>query len=480
MRTFAHYIYSCFSAALRCPPKRDDMKKTRYALLPLLLAAIAMLTAACDSDSTYEVTSSRDCIVTSASLGTFYRMVNAKTNAGKDTTYRAAITGSYYPLSIDHHGQRIFNADSLPVGTLVDRTIFSEFNATGALLIRSLATGEDSIFSRTDSIDCSVERFVTVYATDGVSRRTYSLRLNVHREEADSFVWRKVEAGGALPASLAQDSVRLVSRAADRALLLYGTHEGRNVVAERKDDAWTRHEPALAPDPLSVVADAAGRFYGITSDGPAVSTDGMEWTPVAPAGSVDRLVVAGRSMLVGMKDGAFVRSVDGGATWTAEPADEPQHLPVADVRGCVLKSLYDNDIEEYIVTGRDAAGATAVWRRTVDKSAAAGDGWYYLPPVDDQSFHCPALAEPQLFTYDGVTCLVGRQQDGGVPVLYVSRDNGRTWAVGEFPFPVEEAARVAVAADADNFLWVVDGKAGDLWRGRYNRLGWQQPPMAFE
>lgn len=444
-----------------------------------MMAAIMSL-AACDSESTYETTSSRDCVVTSATLGTLYRMTAGKNTSGQDTVYRSAVSGVLYPLSIDHRNQRIFNADSLPPGTDVSRTVFAAFNATGTVGIRSLATGQDTLFTRTDSTDCSVERFVTVYSADGESRRTYSLQLNVHREEADSFVWRKVAAGASVPQALARGAMRLVSRAADRALLLYGTQGRQSVVTQYKDGVWTAPAPVSLADPLTVTVAGGDRFFALSADGAlALSADGENWQPAAGAGP-DRLVVAGGQLLVGMKDGAFVSSPDGGAGWTADAADEPRHLPVADVRGTVWQSTYDDRLEEYLVTGRDADGQTVVWRRTADRSAAGDAGWYYLPAIDDEAFRCPTLLAPQLFTYDGCTWLAGQPQADAAPRLYVSRDNGRTWLQGQLPFPVREAGAVAVAVDADHYIWVIDGRTGDLWRGRYNRLGWQQPPMSFE
>jgi hypothetical protein len=32
---------------------------------------------------------------------------------------------------------------------------------------------------------------------------------------------------------------------------------------------------------------------------------------------------------------------------------------------------------------------------------------------------------------------------------------------------------IAAAADDSNYLWVVLGGSGQIWRGRLNRLGWE-------
>ena len=169
------------------------MKRKQSSLLSAAVALIILLTNACNTDSTYDVASSGDCIVTAATLGTLYRETTAKTPDGRDTTYRAAVTGALYPLHIDQVNNRIYNTDSLPTATEVERTVFSIFNVAGIAAIRSIATGQDTLFVKTDSTDCSVERFITVYSSDSQSKRIYSLQLNVHREEADSFVWRTTQ-----------------------------------------------------------------------------------------------------------------------------------------------------------------------------------------------------------------------------------------------------------------------------------------------
>ena len=158
-------------------------KAVRAALLTLCLLA----TAACstDDDISVDISQYNDCIITKMTMGTMFRNV---TNA--DTTYRVGVTGSLYPLSIDHRQGLIFNNDSLPVGTDVTKVAFSELSSSGYLAIHSLWTGNDTAFVATDSTNCSTERLITVTAYDEVSKRSYRLHINVHQEEGDSMTWQ--------------------------------------------------------------------------------------------------------------------------------------------------------------------------------------------------------------------------------------------------------------------------------------------------
>lgn len=174
------------------------MKKNSIFSLILALAAGLTLATACDTSS--EVTesdSARDCLITSATMGTLKRQVHMVNAAGRDTTYTYTVTGAAYNLTIDQVNNRIFNEDSLPTGTRTDKLVFassSGISSTGTLAIKSLYSGKDTLYTYTDSTDFSVNREVSVYDTYGERKRTYTFDIRVHRQEADSTAWQQVAA----------------------------------------------------------------------------------------------------------------------------------------------------------------------------------------------------------------------------------------------------------------------------------------------
>lgn len=174
------------------------MKKNSIFSLILALAAGLTLATACDTSS--EVTesdSARDCLITSATMGTLKRQVHTINAAGRDTTYTYTVTGAAYNLTIDQVNNRIFNEDSLPTGTRTDKLVFassSGISSTGTLAIKSLYSGKDTLYTYTDSTDFSVKREVSVYDTYGERKRTYTFDIRVHRQEADSTAWQQVAA----------------------------------------------------------------------------------------------------------------------------------------------------------------------------------------------------------------------------------------------------------------------------------------------
>ena len=457
------------------------MKSIRFTSWPALVLPLLLLAASCSTESTYETDGTRDCVITAATMGGLKRTVTLKNAAGKDTSYVVNLTGALYPLYIDQLNNRIYNADSLPVGTHVEKTVFSAFNATGTVLIKSLRTDADTMFVMTDSTDCSVPRQLTVYAPDGLTRRTYRLEVNIHKEEGDSFRWDRVCTGQPELARLAGGHRAL---AADGRLLVFGTADGQPRLLQCSTDApseWTA--TPLPPDfDVRSVQRFDGRFFALVGGKVCSSADGTEWTPTGSILAPDALVAAGTQQLFALAGGQFYSSPDGVA-WTADEADRADQLPTGKATGTRVPSVTDPLMEDIVVVGRNAQGEPVVWRRNIDLTGTNSFGWYFLPGIPDYAYNCPALTATSVVTYDGGTVMTGLDGTDNVAPLYWSQDNGRTWLPDELATPLTAesgATNVSAATDEEGFLWLVAGGSGEVWRGRHNRLGWTEPQTSFE
>lgn len=454
------------------------MKKYLSGLMALLIAiTLSAGMTACDSENTYDVTTSGDCIVTSATIGTVYRILHTTSSTGADSTYKAAVTGALYPLSIDHIGGRIFNADSLPTGTDAAHIVFSNFKSSGTLSLKSLYTDKDTAFVYTDSIDCSVPRTVTVWATDGLSKRDYRLEINVHREDADTFRWAHMTEGDFTLKGL-EGAHTLISHGG--IIYIYGVMAGQpTALSATTPGAWGQTPLPAGFDAASVRLAPTGVRYALATEGLVTSTDGLTWTPVATAFRPDALVAAATTEIAAIKNGAIYTSKDNGATWAEAAADEPAMLPLSHIRGTVAPSKTDKRTENILMTGRTATGQTVVWRKDVDLTNTLDLSWYYLPEVAEEALRCPALQEPSLMSYDGATLLTGLTDAATPAPLYISNDNGRTWHTGVPANPaygLAGAGHISATTDGEGYVWIMDSATGSLWRGRYNRLGWQIRP----
>lgn len=435
----------------------------------LLAVAFMGMQSACSSDDAIDASEYGDCIVTAAKIGTLSRTIHSKTSAGKDTLYSVTVQGVYYPLSIDHINGRIYNADSLPVGTRTDKTVFSAFSASGRLALRSLVSGEDTTFTLTDSLDFTHERFVTVYAYNGVGSRTYSVDLRVHKEEADSFRWTRVHGGEAALSALSD--MRLVRWGSE--LLVYGIMEGKTCVVSAdvaQPAAWNITDlSADGLQPRSVVQ-MGQKLYALGTAGLLSSDDGRMWSLVATDFRPEALVAAGRQSLYAQRDGTVYASTDG-VEWVAETLDEPAEWPLANYVSAAQLSRTDKQLENILMVG-NADGQAKVWKRVVDLTGHENFGWFYLPAEDKNPYPCPNLQNAALMTYDTGSLLVGNTAEGRL-ALYQSSDNGRTWVPDAITLPAGmTGTTVAAATDDDHYVWMICGGSGDVWRGRLNRLGW--------
>lgn len=453
------------------------MRANPFATL-LLSVFVALALCSCSTDSDYETTTSGDCIVTAMTLGTLNRYLVTKDAAGQDSTYRVTVTGSLYPLSIDHLNARIFNRDSLPYGTDISKVVFNAVNTTGILLIRSLHTAKDSAFVASDSTDFTLPRLLTAYASDGVSRRSYEMTLRVHREEGDSMRWNVVCSNFAPLTGLTE--VRTLAFAGGFHVFGYRGGELHHVsipytpqgVAD--ETQWTDRAIAVGLRTQSIVV-KDNCCLAIADDGCLLTTaDGWNWTQVETDFRPSALLAGGKSGWAAICNQAFWTSVDG-REWTQVENDEPTAVLVGDVASVCQPATGKYDREIHVAVGMKE-GKPVVWRRAVDLQGEEVYPWVNIPAVETSPYNCPLLPQPSLFAYDGATCMAGWTAEGQWSPVYCSHDNGRTWLPDEWKLPESSAGPVrpmAVASDEYDFVWWLDTSNGKLWRGRHNRLGWK-------
>lgn len=453
-----------------------------HALLAVTLVVLLSAMSACNSDDDTSTTSDlRDCNLSALTLGTLKRTMHTTSSTGADSTYTVSVTGSLYPLSIDHVGGRIYNVDSLPVGTEVSKTVFSTATSSGVIGIRTLTTNIDTTFTTTDSTDCSVPRLLTVYAYDGSSSRSYTLTLRVHTEYADTFRWSLLTENDTELQRL-EGTPRMV-QLEDSTLIAYGLMGSAPAAFIYKNGVTTSTTDLPAGfDPASVVRSRASQtFYGLADEGVVTSTDGLAWTAVGSSEKPDQLLCAGTNIIEALKDGAFISSTDGGVTWTADALDDADAVPATNVRGVVVPSRTDADFEDVVVIGRKSDGNVIVWRRNIDITGGDTYDWYSLPSTTGTNLVVPNLNDPSLSSYDGYSVLTGLTTSGAFAPVYVSRDNGRSWEQSYIKaLTLPSTDHVASCVGQDNYIYVLDVTNGTIYRGRHNRLGWNDEPTSFE
>ncbi len=439
-----------------------------------MLLLIFSATVGCSDDTDLYI-QSKDCIVKSATLGTLYRTLHTKNAQGKDSTYQVTVTGAYYPLSIDHLKGRIFNVDSLPVGTDVSRVVFSAFNSTGTNVITSLYSGLDSTFITTDSTDFTRPRIISVRTPDGLRKRSYTVDIAVHKEEGDAWTWENLRRENFLAALekpralVLGDSIYVWGR--------YGSKTNIAKAATTNMSVWTSENCSHNVNPRDVQI-FKGRFYALADSLLLSSADGKTWIESGSAQKFGALPAVGTKQIFALSDKTIFASADGIA-WSKSEANATEQLAAKEYAGVRLASPIDSTFEDILLLANDGTN-TKVWKKNIDLKDAYELPWNFYPQVAD-GYPCPNLSNAQAFAYDEKTLLTGTLPEGGIAALYVSADNGRTWRESpDYTLPEPAGAEnVAVAVDAKHFVYVMYTKSGNIWRGRINRLGWKKVETAF-
>lgn len=473
--------------------------KSKFAAFTLLLATVLLMASCLESDNDYTYTD--DCAISSFSVTTAKQNTFVKTSDGlRDSLVVKELTLSNYKFYIDQLNGKVYNPDSLPCGVDAKKLLCSVSNSSsGLVVIKKVKSDSLDYFSSTDSLDFSVDREVQVVSNSGLSVKKYTIHVNVHKEQADSFAWH------ATPICAELKNLQGIKTAAvNGKLLLLGTDGSNTLVYANNGTQWTKCETNLGHN---LAADAYKSLvtkddYAYISDGGNIvrTNDGKTWNIMGEATDVTRLVAASRYSLYGYAtDGRLMTSKDNGATWTvAEIDDELSLMPYGETTYASV------EIEGYAKTDRvmlfgtrDAATYPndkylTIWGK-IDEAAENSENqpWAYYGVSADNNHAAPLLSGISAVAYDGGVYMMG-QEEGKAPKFYKSLDNGITWredtATVMLPTNFNENATNAITAngtyaltvDKNKSLWLVNASNGMTWRGRINRLGWAKEQTAFE
>ena len=381
----------------------------------MMLLALVLTTSCLNSSS--ESTLYSDAAISSFSLGTLYRYEHVKTSAGTDTVYKRTLVGSNYKFQIDQVNHRIYNSDSLPLGTDVAHVICSIGSVSNSLItIKDLNSDTVRVYNSTDSIDFTSPREFYVYSTDGNGYTKYDVRVNAHQQDEYTLTW------------------------------------------QRMDDA-----PGPEPDNYDLPMDGIRQIIGSCStETYALSDDGrmMVWRHQVGRWEEDLL------------------------------DDDAQLLPTQDLALATYPMYLADDTEYVVLVGNRSTEqypqekTARVWRKIVDSGPFAPQShWTYMEHTDNSQMTLPRLKDLSMVYYDDALLTLGGEGIGGAvkepwAQFYQSRDNGITWKYNKYyqlPDGFDyQATKVLMYVDDDNYLWLICEGTGQVWRGRVNKLGWEE------
>lgn len=468
-------------------------------LLPFVIFfSVIFLCASCldDGDET-EFIFSDDTAITAFSLGTLNRHMTVKSSKGEDSAIVVAVTGSDYKFYIDQIKREIYNVDSLPVGT-DNKHVVCEITSknSGMVVIKDIDSDTLRYYNGVDSIDFSEPREISVFDMAGTGRRTYKVSVNVHNEYADTVMWNLMATEPQLARLTAMKAVENNGK-----IFVFGTDGASTLVYYTDADdghSWTLATPnfnmLVQSADYNNVAVKDGMIYLIANGTLLKSADACTWEQVAADVAVSRLAGAGGRKLYAFDGSGNIVSSEDGTEWTPETVDgDTRMLPDADICFAALPLKTNDNSERVIMVGNhenrlDDADTTAVVWSKVEEYAPNSENhsWTYYDNVVKDVL--PRLDNLVMTCYDGrLMAFGGDEMDGGkakaFSKMYFSKDNGLSWQGDKrFGFPEGFAgskSSFALVAGQGNFIWIVCGETGQVWRGRLSQLGWADNKTSF-
>jgi len=466
------------------------MNRKLLTISAAMLVAVAAVSSCLGDDDT---TTYDEAGITAFTMGTLKRTLHTTSSSGADSTYTGSVTGSSYYFYIDQVNGLIYNPDSLPVNTNVKRCVVTITTAKSSVVaIKSLTSDSLFSYSSTDSIDFSHPRTLRVISTSGNNYRDYTVKVNVHKEYADTFSWSRLANQQALAEMQQMRAVALGGKKYVLGLVGGVTRIMRTTTGS--DWAEVSTNVALA---TTDVVEHGGRLFALSGGQLYCSADAANWSVVATNMAIDRLMAGGTNAIYGMAYGLMYRSEDEGLTWTAEQLeDAAQMLPTEETAYAVLPLETNDSTESVVIAGSRSASVYAadtmgvVWRKLVEYgSGGRSASWEQLTTVPDYNFYLmPRLEHLTLVNYDdGLLAFggngIGGSQEKAFSRIWRSVNGGLTWKPAKnyaFPsgFSSSETSFAALSDDSGN-LWIFCGGSGQVWRGHLNRLGWDDSPTVF-
>ncbi len=450
-----------------------------------MLCSVPLLLASCFSGDDEDRMSYDDAAIIGFSVKGVKRLVHVKSSKGTDSTYVETFAANDYRFYIDQIKREIYNPDSLPLGVDVSKVVaaISAKNA-GVIGIRNADNDAVKYFNSADSLDFTKPRKVVVFNNAGTGMNTYTVHVNVHRQDGDAFNWSSQTKNEPKLAELT--AMRLLANGED--LYVFGNKgsEAKIYTAARKvADKWREITPniRLTSDFYRQVVLQGKTFYGYHDGQVVKSADAKNWSVVS-AVALKQLVGASNAKLYALTENhKIVVSADGGATWQAETLSPSNALlPEADLNFAVQPSKTNAGANQLFMAGTTGKRVSLWGKVEENDEKAENQPWTSYTPSAENRFALPNLTNLQVVKYgDALVAMggAGKGENSGVKAfseIYGSVDGGLTWkkhATLVFPegFHSSETS-FAMTADADHYLWMVCGKTGQVWRGRLNRLGW--------
>lgn len=465
--------------------------KINFLTVILGFIAITFITSSClnDNDTVYET--SQNASITAFSISenieTSVKTTNSK---GEDTTIIVTVNGENYNFSIyqnSNNGYRqITNKDSLPVGTDISKLVVNISADTPYIFFKNSAD-KDSLWQSTDSLDFTSPKLFRVLSTASTWGPYYRISVNVHKQVPDSLQWLQVSKSFINNTFSKQKAIYLNNR-----IYVIGVQGENTVITFTSttslgwDDVKVINIPGV--DYSSAMA-WNGKIYILADNTLYSSSDeGATWKESAK--EIKKLLAnynsSSENKIYGINsNNQFIESSDG-ENWSASNS-VPDEFPKSNISYYSYPLVFNNSLYESVVLGNNELTETGdttivVW----NKLSNANDWTPYT--YNNSKNYLPKLANVTMIGYNNGLYAFGGEGKKNKEVInpfsaiFTSNNYGVDWIrqtsmvmfPNEFQNYYELDNNYSCVVDENNFIWIIWSKNGGVWKGRVNKLGFEQ------
>lgn len=394
-------------------------------------------------------------------------------------------------FSVDLNEGKIFNADSLPVGTQLK-------NALVSLDLPSVSKAEivmhyddlekedvtvDYLASPSDSVDFSADKVsVRIVSANQTVRREYTVKVNVHAMKPDSLAWGN-DAYATIPGALSGTKASKTVRMGDKYYTLTQLSGGITLATGTSLSAlnsWKTASVTIAAgtDVNSLSATEDSLFILDENDGLYSSADGITWNPTGE--SMCYIYGGYGNTLLGVKK-------NGGKYYhvTYPASVEKEVKSGCPVSGTSALIIYDTEWSlspmAAFTGGRDSEGKISGATWGYDGTEWAKLSLEALPALQGVSVCEYYSVTSTLFTTSTAPMLYafgGSKADGTInSTVYVSVDRGVHWRQGDSNIQLAASVPKLVNAQAivENRTMLVPDEAAAQSRAIKPLTSWECP-----
>lgn len=439
--------------------------KSKISIFALSFVTVCMMSSCLGDKDDTEIVTYDDAAITGLTLGTL--KCHTKTSSGKDTI--VTLTGSSYVLHIDQYAGTITNApDSLPIGTNLKKIVFESVsalnNSSNNVFWKGLTSDSKIFFSKTDSLDFSQPRELYVSSSSGQFSKKYKVDIVAHKEYADSMTWSKLYIDNdiknytSVKAGICKNNLVVLGKTAS------GTELRTLVDGSLKKMRSFSANATMTTDGNTIYVTDGGVIYS--------SSDAKNWNTVS-ADVKSVLGVCGKEMFALSNANKLMMSLNNGVSWKNDDIDDDaKYIPSSDINFVSSVTESNADVKRAFVIGNSSANSkkAEVWSKIVEDNTEKDLSWMYQKFNESNNYYLPRLRNLSVAAYDGNLFAIG----GECNKLYYSEDCGICWKENNiFKLPKDFSATTAsIAVDDDYFIWIVCTGSGQVWKGRLNKMGW--------